>query len=172
MGKATDKGKGILSEFKKFIMRGNVIDMAVGVIIGGAFQKIITSLVDDVIMPVITLITGGIDFNNWFISLDGEAYPSLAEAKAAGAATLNYGTFLTVVINFLLMAAVIFLLVRGMNALAERTLHKKQEEPAAPTVKTCPYCLSEVPIKATRCAYCTSELEEAAESAKQPAVPC
>ncbi|MGI6269529.1 MAG: large conductance mechanosensitive channel protein MscL [Candidatus Howiella sp.] len=153
------KGKGILGEFKTFIMRGNVIDMAVGVIIGGAFQKIITSLVDDVVMPVITLITGGIDFNNWFIALDGGKYASLTEAKTAGAATLNYGTFITVVINFLLMAAVIFLLVKGMNALAERTVHKKEEAPAAPTVKVCPYCLSEVPAKATRCAHCTSALE-------------
>ncbi len=160
---AKEKGKGILGEFKAFIMRGNVIDMAVGVIIGGAFQKIITSLVDDVIMPVITLITGGIDFNNWFVALDGGKYASLTEAKAAGVATLNYGTFITVVINFLLMAAVIFLLVKGMNALAERTIHKKEEAPA-PTVKTCPYCLSEIPVKATRCAHCTSELEAEAET--------
>lgn len=137
-------------------MRGNVVDLAVGVIIGGAFQKIVTSLVNDVIMPVISFITGGIDFSNWFISLEGKTYATLAQAQDAGAATLNYGVFLTNVINFLIMAFVIFLMVKGLNKLAR----KKEVEEKAPTTKTCPFCQSEVSIKATRCPHCTSELEK------------
>ena len=123
----------MIKEFKKFISRGNVMDLAVGVIIGGAFQTIINSLVNDIIMPVITLITGGIDFTNWFIALDGTKYKTLAEAEAAGAATLNYGVFITAVINFLLMAVVIFLIVKAMNKLSEK--NKKKEEPKKETPK-------------------------------------
>ena len=147
---------GFIKEFKEFIMRGNVMDMAVGVIIGGAFQSIVNSLVNDVIMPVITKITGGIDFKNWFISLDGGTYSTLAEAQAAGAATLNYGVFITAVIQFLIMAFVIFSLVKTMNTIAAKTT--KPVEPAAPTTKTCPYCKSEIAIEATRCPHCTSDL--------------
>lgn len=126
-----------IKEFKEFIMRGNVMDMAVGVIIGGTFQSI-------VIMPVITKITGGIDFKNWFISLDGGSYSTLADAQKAGAATLNYGVFITAVIQFLIMAFVIFSLVKTMNAIAAKTT--KPVEPTAPTTKTCPYCKSEIAI--------------------------
>ncbi|WP_330391835.1 large conductance mechanosensitive channel protein MscL [Butyrivibrio proteoclasticus] len=154
--KVASKGKSLAGEFREFIMRGNVMDMAVGVIIGGAFQKIITSLVDDIIMPVISLLTGGIDFNNMFVSLDGTSYATLEAAKEAGAATLNYGTFITVVINFLLMAFVIFLLVKFMNAVSNKI--KKEEEEAAPATKICPRCKSEINIEATRCPHCTSEL--------------
>lgn len=147
---------GFIKEFKEFIMRGNVMDMAVGVIIGGAFQSIVNSLVNDVIMPVITKITGGIDFKNWFISLDGGSYSTLADAQKAGAATLNYGVFITAVIQFLIMAFVIFSLVKTMNAIAAKTT--KPVEPTAPTTKTCPYCKSEIAIDATRCPHCTSDL--------------
>ena len=118
----------MLKEFKAFIARGNVMDLAVGVIIGAAFQAIINSLVNDIIMPVITLITGGIDFTNWFISLDGTHYKTLAEAQEAGAATLNYGVFITAVINFLLMALVIFFIVKAMNKLAEKAKRKEEKE--------------------------------------------
>ncbi len=154
--KATAKSKSIAGEFREFIMRGNVMDMAVGVIIGGAFQKIISSLVDDIIMPLISVLTGGIDFNNHFVVLDGGSYPSLEAAKEAGAATLNYGTFITVLINFILMALVIFFLIKGMNRLSERFAKEKEEAPA--TTKICPRCKSEINIEATRCPHCTSEL--------------
>lgn len=152
--------KGFIDEFKKFIMRGNVIDMAVGVIIGGAFQGIVNSLVKDVVMPVITTITGGIDFQNWFISLDGSHYATLAQAQEAGASTLNYGVFITAVIQFLIMAFVIFCLVKGMNKIAEKTSNKVEEAPAAPTTKVCPFCKSEIAIDAVRCPHCTSKLDE------------
>ncbi|WP_024864458.1 large conductance mechanosensitive channel protein MscL [Butyrivibrio sp. FCS014] len=153
---AAGKGKGFAGEFREFIMRGNVMDMAVGVIIGGAFQKIITSLVDDIIMPVIGLLTGGVDLNNKFIVLDGGTYETLEAAKEAGAATLNYGTFITVVINFILMALVIFCLVKFMNGMRNKV--KKEEEQAPATTKICPKCKSEIHIDATRCPHCTSEV--------------
>lgn len=152
--------KRFFGEFKEFILRGNVMDLAVAVIIGGAFQKIISSLVDDVIMPVIGLITGGIDFSNLFISLNGIHYETLAEAKAAEAATLNYGSFITVVINFLIMAFIIFLMVKGMNALASRTYKQVSETAPAPTTKICPFCKSEIASEAVKCPHCTSELIE------------
>lgn len=148
--------RGIVQEFKEFIMRGNVVDLAVGVIIGGAFQKIVTSLVNDVIMPVISLITGGIDFTNWFISLDEQSFATLEQAQKAGAATLNYGVFLTNIINFLIMAFVIFMMIKGLNALAR----KKDKQEEAPKTKKCPYCQSEISIKAVRCPNCTSELDK------------
>jgi len=122
----------MIKEFKEFISRGNVMDLAVGVIIGGAFQSIINSLVNDIIMPVITLITGGLDFSNWFIALDGSKYETLALAQEAGAATLNYGVFITAVINFLLMALVIFFIVKAMNKLALKAKKKEEEKIAAP----------------------------------------
>lgn len=150
------KGKGFIAEFKKFITRGNVIDLAVGVIIGGAFQSIVKSLVDDVVMPVIGLATKGIDFTNWFVALDGSDYATLAAAQEAGAATLNYGNFISAVLNFLIMAFIIFLFVKGINTIVEKT--KKPVEEAAPTTKKCPYCKSEIDIEATKCPNCTSEL--------------
>lgn len=152
---AAEKSRGFLAEFRKFITRGNVIDMAVGVIIGAAFQAIINSLVNDIIMPVISVLTGGIDFSNWFLSLDGNHYDTLKAAQDAGAATLNYGTFLTAVINFILMALVIFVLVKILNSVSDR-VHPKEE--AAPTEKTCPYCKSKIPVGATKCPFCTSAL--------------
>ncbi len=149
--------KAFFDEFKKFIMRGNVMDMAVGVIIGGAFQAIINSLVNDIIMPIISLITGGIDFSNMFIQLSGETkYATLAAAQEAGVAVFGYGSFITAILNFLIMAFAIFVMVKAINKLAEKT--KKEEEPAAPTTKICPFCKNEVPIEATKCGHCTSEL--------------
>ena len=134
--------KHIINEFKEFIMRGNVLDLAVGVIIGGAFQKIIASLVNDVIMPVITLCTGGIDFTNWFIALDGNHYNTLQDAVAAKAATLNYGTFLTEVINFIIMAFIIFMMVKMMNSLSRKVKKPQDMEDAAAATKVCPHCTS------------------------------
>ena len=161
--------KKIYAEFKEFIMRGNVLDLAVGVIIGGAFQKIIGSLVNDIIMPIITMITGGIDFSNWFIALDGNTYTSLAKAQEANASTLNYGVFLTEVINFLIMAFEIFMMVKTMNSLARKALRKKEEEAEAPTTKICPFCKSEIAIEATRCPHCTSALPNEEEAADEVA---
>ena len=154
--KVAGKGKGLAGEFREFIMRGNVMDMAVGVIIGGAFQKIISSLVDDIIMPIISLLTGGIDFNNNFVVLDGGSYATLDAAKDAGAATLNYGTFITVIINFILMALVIFFMVKIMNRISDKVSKEEAQEPA--TTKICPRCKSEINIEATRCPHCTSEI--------------
>lgn len=152
-----EKTKGFVGEFKTFIMRGNVMDLAIGVIIGAAFQAIINSLVNDIVMPIITLLTGGIDFTNWFVSLDGSEYATLADAQAAGAATLNYGVFITAIINFLLMALVIFSFIKFMNNLAKK---EEEAEEAAPTTKVCPYCKSEIPVEATKCAHCTSDVSE------------
>lgn len=147
----------MLKEFKEFAMRGNVLDMAVGIIVGAAFGGIVTSLVNDVLMPPIGLLLGKVDFSNLFITLAGQQYTSVAQAKAAGAATINYGVFLNTVINFVIVAFAVFLLVRQVNRL------RRQPEPAlaAPTTKDCPYCFSSIPIKATRCAHCTSELRAA-----------
>lgn len=151
--------KKIISEFKVFIMRGNVLDLAVGVIIGGAFQKIISSLVNDIIMPIISICTGGIDFSNLFISLDGKQYSSLQEATAANASTLNYGVFITETIDFLIMAFVIFIMVKTMNTLTSK-VKRITDEKNEPTIKTCPFCKSSIAIDATRCPHCTSLLEE------------
>jgi large conductance mechanosensitive channel len=149
----------LFEDFKKFALRGNVLDMAIGVILGAAFGKIVTSMVTDVIMPPIGLLLGKVDFSALFINLTGKSYATLAEAKAANAATLNYGLFINAVIDFVIVAFVVFLLVKQFNRLMERT--KKAEAPAAPTTRDCPYCLSNIPIKATRCAHCTSELKPA-----------
>ena len=150
----------MLKEFKEFALRGNVVDMAVGIIIGAAFGTIVKSLVDDVIMPPIGLLLGGIDFANFFALLKAGApagpYASLADAQAAGAVTVNYGVFINNIISFLIVAFVMFLLIRGIN----RLQREEEAEPAEPTTKECPYCLSIIPIKATRCAHCTSELEK------------
>lgn len=151
------KGKGFFKEFKEFISRGNVIDLAVGVIIGSAFSGIVTSLVENIITPIISLVTGKVSFNDLFIALDGVQYKTLAAAEAAGAATIKYGLFIQGVIDFLLTAFVIFLLVRGINKI--RNLGKKEEVPAEPTTKKCPYCKTEIDIEATRCPNCTSEVE-------------
>jgi large conductance mechanosensitive channel len=144
----------MLKEFKEFAMRGNVLDMAVGIIMGVAFGKIIASFVEDILMPPIGLLLGRVDFSNMFVSLTGRHFDTLAAAKAAGAATLNYGIFFNTVFNFLIVAFAVFLMIRQVNRL------KRQAEapPAEPTMRDCPYCLSAVPIKATRCAHCTSEL--------------
>ena len=144
--------KKFFEEFKTFAVKGNVMDMAVGVIIGGAFGAIVTSLINDIIMPLISLLTGGVDFTQWFVALDGNKYATLEAAKEAGAATLNFGTFVNAILNFLIMAFVIFLLVKGINNL------KKKEEPAPKTTKICPHCKSEINIEATRCPFCTSEV--------------
>lgn len=141
-------------EFKQFIMRGNVLDLAIGVIIGGAFSKIVTSLVSDIIMPPVGLLLGKVDFSNLFINLSGTPYTSLAEAQAAGAPTINYGVFLNTVLDFLIVAAVIFIVVRQVN----RLQRLKPEPPKEPTTKECPYCFSVIPVKAIRCPYCTSML--------------
>ena len=145
----------MLKEFKEFAMRGNVLDMAIGIIIGGAFGKIISSLVGDVLMPPIGKLMGNLDFSNLFLALNGQAYESLKAAKDAGAPTINYGLFLNTVIDFIIVAFAIFMLVRQINRL------KKEAPPAAPTTKECPYCLTPIPLKATRCASCTSEVKAA-----------
>lgn len=154
--------KKFFAEFKEFISRGNVMDMAVGVVIGAAFQGIIKSLVDDVLMPFISLITGGLDFSNWYVVL-GEipegVENNMAALKEAGVATFAYGNFISAVIYFLILAFVVFLLVKGIAKVRD-LVPKKQEEEAAPTTKKCPYCLSEIDIKATRCPHCTSEIKE------------
>ena len=142
----------MLKEFKEFAMRGNVIDLAIGIIIGGAFGKIVSSLVEDVLMPPIGLILGKVDFSSLFLNLSGTAYASLDAAKTAGAATINYGLFLNTVINFIIVAFAIFLLIRQINRL------QKPKEAAAATSKDCPFCLSAIPLKATRCPSCTSQL--------------
>ena len=139
----------MFKEFKDFIVRGNVLDLAIGVIIGGAFGKIVTSLVNDVIMPPIGLLLGGVTFSNLFLSLDGKVYESLDAAKTAGAATLNYGVFLNTVIDFTIVAFVIFMLIKSVEKL------KKPAPAADSTTKECPHCLSVIPLKASRCAHCT-----------------
>ena len=147
----------MLKEFKEFAMRGNVIDMAVGIIIGAAFGKIVSSLVADVIMPPIGLLMGSVDFSDLFINLSGQDYMSLAAAKEAGAPTINIGVFINTVLDFAIVAFAIFLLIRAINKLKR----KEEAAPAAPTTKDCPFCLSSVPIKATKCGHCTSELKAA-----------
>lgn len=143
----------MLKEFKKFALRGNMIDLAVGIIIGGAFTSIVNSLVNDIVMPILSIFTKNIDFTNLFITLDGKEYETLEAAKAAGAATISYGAFITGVLNFLIMAFVVFLLVRWINKF------KKPDPPAAPTTKSCPYCFTDINIKATKCPHCTADIE-------------
>jgi large conductance mechanosensitive channel len=151
------ESKLMLKEFKEFAMRGNVLDMAIGIIIGAAFGKIVTSLVNDLIMPPIGLLLGGVDFSQIYINLSGGSYESLAAAQEAGAATINVGVFINTILNFLIVAFAIFLLIRNVN----RMKRKEEAPPPAPTTKDCPHCLSAIPIKATRCAHCTSQLEAA-----------
>jgi large conductance mechanosensitive channel len=147
----------MFKEFKEFAMRGNVVDMAVGIIIGAAFGTIIKSLVSDVIMPPIGLLLGNVDFENLFAVLKQGAtagpYAALVDAKAAGAVTVNYGVFINTVISFIIIAFAVFLLIRNINK-----LKRKEEAPPEPTTKECPFCFTAIPIKATRCPYCTSQL--------------
>jgi len=147
----------MLREFRDFAMRGNVLDMAIGIIIGAAFGKIITSLVSDILMPPIGLVVGQVDFSNLFLNLSGKSVASLAEAKAAGVPTISYGLFINTVIDFTIVAFAIFLLVRQVNRL------KRQPEAvaAAPTTRECPYCRSQIALRATRCPHCTSDLKAA-----------
>ena len=142
----------MFKEFKEFVMRGNVLDLAVGIIIGAAFGKIITSLVNDVIMPPIGIVLGKVDFTNLFIDLSDTHHPTLAAAKAAGAATINYGLFLNAIVDFLLVAFVIFMIVRQANKL------RREPAPAPPSTKDCPFCATAIPIAAKRCPNCTSQL--------------
>ena len=145
----------MFKEFKEFAMRGNVLDMATGIIIGAAFGKIVSTFVSDVLMPPIGLLLGKVDFSNLFLNLSGRPITTLAEAKAAGAATINYGLFLNTLIDFLIVAFAIFLLIRQVN----RLKREAPPAPAAPTTKECPYCFSSIAIKAIRCPHCTSELK-------------
>jgi len=142
-------------DFKTFISKGNVLDLAVAVVIGAAFGKIVTSLVNDILMPPIGLLLGKVDFSNLFINLSGKSNATLEAAKAAGAPTINYGRFINSVIDFLIIATVIFLLVRSVVQ-----IRNKLEPPTGPTMKECPYCISNIPIKASRCPNCTSELQK------------
>ena len=152
--------KKFLDEFKAFALKGSMIDLAIGMIIGGAFTTIVNSLVNDIFMPILSLLTGRIDFSNLFIALDGEKYITVAQAEAAGAPLIKIGSFITEIINFTLMALVVFVVVKQINklrSLADEKLNgPKQEE--APTTKVCPFCKSEIAIDATRCPHCTSEL--------------
>jgi len=146
----------MLKEFRDFIARGNVIDLAVGIVIGAAFGAVVNSLVKDIVMPPIGYLLKGVNFSDLFISLDGKSYPSLAVAQAAGAPTINYGNFINALISFVIVAIVIFLLVKGINRLRQPAEEKK---PEAPSTKECPYCHTTIPLKATRCPNCTSQLE-------------
>lgn len=144
--------KKFFKEFRDFAVKGNMMDLAIGMIVGTAFTGIVKSLVDDIFMPVISIFTGKLDFTNWFIALDGKEYATLELAKEAGAATLNYGNFISGLINFIIMALVVFMIVKALNKL------KKEETKAAPTTKKCDFCKSEIALDATRCPHCTSEL--------------
>jgi large conductance mechanosensitive channel len=144
----------MLKEFKEFAMRGNVLDMAIGIIIGAAFGKIVSSFVADIVMPPVGMLMGQVDFSQLFIALNGQHYDTLAAAKEAGVATLNYGLFVNTILDFLIVAFAVFLLVRAVNS-AKR---KQEAAPAEPTTKKCPRCLFEIPIAATRCGYCTTDV--------------
>jgi large conductance mechanosensitive channel len=144
----------MLKEFKEFVMRGSVLDLAIGIVIGAAFGKIVSSFVNDILMPPIGLILGKVDFSNLFLNLSGQHYASLEEAKKAGAATINYGVFLNTVIDFVIVGLAIFLLIRQINKL-------RKQEPPPPDKRDCPYCLTSIPVKAIRCPACTSEIEVA-----------
>lgn len=154
---------GMKKEFKEFVLRGNMMDLAVGVIVGGAFNGLVTSFVNNIIMPVISLFTGKIDFENMFVALDGAKYATLAEAQEAGTAVIAYGSFITAIINFIILALVVFFLVKGINKMRAATA--KEEAPKAPTTKVCPFCKTEIDINATRCPHCTSELPAEEETA-------
>ena|SRR5690348_16192718 len=146
----------MVKEFKEFAMKGNVLDMAIGIIIGAAFGKIVSSMVSDILMPPIGMLMGRVDFASLFFSLNGQSYPSLAAAKAAGAPTVNYGVFLQTILDFVIVAFVIFLLVKQMNR-----LKKAEAPPPPPSIRHCPHCFGEISIKATRCSHCTSDVKAA-----------
>jgi large conductance mechanosensitive channel len=146
----------MLKEFKTFVMRGNVLDLAVAVIVGGVFGKIVSSLVNDVLMPPIGLVVGKVDFSSLYLNLSSDTYASLAEAQKAGAPIIKYGLFINTVIDFLIVSFVIFLVVRLANRLQRQ---EAAAAPAAPTTKECPFCLSTIPLKATRCGHCTSDIK-------------
>lgn len=152
-------GPKMMKEFKEFALRGNVLDMAIGIILGVAFGRIVTSFVEDILMPPLGLLLGKVDFSNLFFSLTGRSFDTLAAAKAAGAPTLNYGLFINHIFNFVIVAFAVFLLVRQVNRL------KRQAPEAAPTTRECPLCLSTIPLKATRCAHCTAEVKPAGAGA-------
>ena len=147
----------MLDDFKQFIMRGSVVDMAIGIVIGAAFATVVRSFVDDILMPPIGMLLGGVDISNLFITLGPGEFDSLAAAQEAGAATINYGLFISAVIAFLIVAAAMFLVIKAVSRL------EKEEPPAEPNTKRCPECLSEIPIEAQRCAFCTAWLAEPAE---------
>lgn len=142
----------MLQEFKEFAMRGNVMDMAIGIVLGSAFGKIVASFVGDVLMPVLSKVTGGVDFTQMFVSMSGDQYASLAAAEEAGAAALKYGNFAQTIIDFLIVAFAIFLVVKAINS------RKQSEEAAEPTTKPCPRCFNDIPLQATRCGFCTSDV--------------
>ncbi|HLY24381.1 MAG TPA: large conductance mechanosensitive channel protein MscL [bacterium] len=144
----------MLKEFREFAMRGSLLDLAIGIVIGTAFGRIISSLVSDIIMPPIGLALGGLDFANLFVTLKGGPFPSVAAAKAAGAPTINYGVFINTIVDFVIVAFVMFLVIRQVNRM------RRQPE-VAPTTKSCPYCVSTIPLKAVRCPHCTSDLKAA-----------
>lgn len=156
--KVEKKSKVFWKEFKEFAIKGNAIDLAVGMVVGSAFTSIVKSIVNDIITPLIGALTGGLDFSEWFISLDGKHYNTLTEAKEAGAAILTYGNFITAVINFLIVALVIFVIFKKI-LVPHNKKQKVEETPVPVTEKECPYCKSTININATRCPYCTSELE-------------
>lgn len=152
--------KKFLNEFKTFALKGNMMDLAVGMIIGSAFTSLVNSMVNELFMPILSLIVGKVDFKNLFFSLNGTHYDTLAAAQAADAPIFAYGAFITDLINFILMAFVVFLLVKGLNKMRQMTEHKP-ETPAIPAEKVCPFCKSSISIDATRCPHCTSQLETA-----------
>ena len=161
---AKKEKKGLIKEFKEFAIKGNMIDLAVGMIIGAAFNALVSSLVNDIIMPVLGLLTGKIDFSQLFVSLDGNKYATLADAEAAGAAVVKYGAFVGGLINFIIMAFVVFLIVKGINTVRAKAEEKAKkdkadEEKKEPTTKICPFCQSEISIKATKCPHRTSDLK-------------
>ena len=150
--------KNIVNEFKEFAMRGNVIDMAVGIIIGAAFGKIVTSFVSDLLTPPLGKLTGNVDFSNLFIALSTDHYPTLDAAREAGIATINYGVFINTVIDFTIVAFAVFLMVKQVNRLKKKMDHEAPAAPAEPTEKECPFCVTMISIKATRCPHCTSTI--------------
>lgn len=142
----------MFQEFKEFAMRGNVMDMAIGIVLGGAFGKIVASFVGDVLMPLLSKITGGVDFSSLFVNMSGEQFESLSAAETAGAAVLKYGSFVQTVVDFVIIAFAIFMVVKAINS------RKQAEAAAEPTTKACPRCLNDIPLEATRCGYCTSDV--------------
>ena len=153
--KTRKKAKGFVKEFKEFATKGNVVDMAVGVMVGTAFTKIVNSLVNDVITPSLSLLTGQVDFSSLFVALDGNTYATVQDATNAGATVINYGQFITNIVDFLMIALCLFIILK----VAFKFKRKKEETPKPITTKKCPYCLNEIPLEATRCGHCTSELE-------------